>query len=466
MHAKGYFFGWIIMVFRKDYNLAFILILGGVLLCQNVALCLPEENSTLRPLMKFSKQSMNTDSSESTENALLLNNLLDIPTTVDSSQKPDSVFSAIDKEFIKEHDIYYGSYLSAFVARHIPAEENDHVLDFGTGSGIIAIYLSRKGIKNIVAIDNDRECIDLTRRNLEKFDLESIVKLIESDAYSRIDENEKFNTIVFSGPPVPMEEEKAFGSIINNTQIRDLEGRIIKLFLNGARNRLLKNGKVVLMYVDDPASMERIIGLGLENDLIVTKRIKFRPYSKKIENEMTEGGIRHWSVFIFERLEDLNVESNDHKYKLTKLLKNISIKMLLNGEPVSQNEMKQVKDKPLYADIGPCICLINGDTMFHINSETYLQHNEAIMSRIRNSFDFTKTTYIFDNDRIMEQSDNAGTSAIDKALSDIPNAMLWERNNKALRKIVLYPNLEFKVFDEDLSSKPLIKIRESIRSSM
>ena len=147
-------------------------------------------------------------------------------------------------------------------------------------------------------------------------------------------------------------------------------------------------------------------------------------------------------------------------------LESITVKMLMNGEPVSQNEMKQVMDKPLYADIGPCICLINGDRMFHVNNEVYLQYNEAIMSRIRNSFDFTKTTYIFDNYKIIKQVDNARTSAINKALSDIPNAILWERNDKALRRVVLYPNLEFKVYDEDIFNNPLIGIKRGIRSAI
>ena len=52
--------------------------------------------------------------------------------------------------------------------------------------------------------------------------------------------------------------------------------------------------------------------------------------------------------------------------------KSISVMIGINGESVGQNKMKQVVDKPLYADIGPCICLINGDKMFHINNEGYL----------------------------------------------------------------------------------------------
>jgi len=154
------------------------------------------------------------------------------------------------------------------------------------------------------------------------------------------------------------------------------------------------------------------------------------------------------------------------KHKEMILLASITVKMILNGEPVAQNEMKQVMDKPLYADLGPCICLINGDRMFHVNNEVYLQYNEGIMSRIRNSFDFTKTTYIFDNYRVIKQVDNAGTSAINKALSDIPNSILWERNNKTLRKVVLYPNLEFKVYDEDIFTNLLIEMKRGTRSAI
>ena len=141
--------------------------------------------------------------------------------------------------------------------------------------------------------------------------------------------------------------------------------------------------------------------------------------------------------------------------------KSISVMMDINGESVGQNKMKQVTDKPLYADIGPCICLVNGDKMFHINSEVYLQYNDSIMNRIKNNFDLTKTTYIFDNET---------NDAAKKALIDIPNSILWNKNNKKFRKIVLYPDLKFQVYDEDnyltAINNPLSRINSGTRSAI
>jgi len=54
---KGYYFRWIM----RKINKVFSLILIATFLCQNMAFCLSEESFSLRPIMKFSKQSVNEE---------------------------------------------------------------------------------------------------------------------------------------------------------------------------------------------------------------------------------------------------------------------------------------------------------------------------------------------------------------------------------------------------------------------
>lgn len=66
------------------------------------------------------------------------------------------------------------------------------VLDFGTGTGILAILAERSGAKNIVAIDNDDWSITNAEENFKKNNCNKIILKKASDATSEI----KFDIIV------------------------------------------------------------------------------------------------------------------------------------------------------------------------------------------------------------------------------------------------------------------------------
>ena len=66
------------------------------------------------------------------------------------------------------------------------------VLDFGTGTGILAILAERSGAKNIVAIDNDDWSIANAEENFKKNNCNKIILRKASDAVSEI----KFDIIL------------------------------------------------------------------------------------------------------------------------------------------------------------------------------------------------------------------------------------------------------------------------------
>ena len=79
-------------------------------------------------------------------------------------------------------------------------------LDVGTGSGIVAIALSRGLPDSVVtAIEKSPEAIAIARRNVEK--LAPAVRLLEGDAFAPV-ANETFDLIV-SNPPYIGETERA-----------------------------------------------------------------------------------------------------------------------------------------------------------------------------------------------------------------------------------------------------------------
>jgi ribosomal protein L11 methyltransferase len=70
--------------------------------------------------------------------------------------------------------------------------KNKSVLDFGTGTGILAICAVKMGAKEVTAIDNDQWSIENARENFEKNDCGGI-ELIKAD---KIDEGKKYDLIL------------------------------------------------------------------------------------------------------------------------------------------------------------------------------------------------------------------------------------------------------------------------------
>ncbi len=75
------------------------------------------------------------------------------------------------------------------------------VLDFGTGTGVLAILAAKLGAKNIVAIDNDEWSIDNTRENIQanqvsKIDLRLASSLPETEPVDIILANINRNVII------------------------------------------------------------------------------------------------------------------------------------------------------------------------------------------------------------------------------------------------------------------------------
>ena len=57
----------------------------------------------------------------------------------------------------------------------------DRVLDFGTGSGILAVAAAMLGAREVVAIDRDRECVDVAEACVRINSLQSSISVREAD---------------------------------------------------------------------------------------------------------------------------------------------------------------------------------------------------------------------------------------------------------------------------------------------
>lgn len=81
------------------------------------------------------------------------------------------------------------------------------VLDIGTGSGCIPCAIAQGGDYYITSIDISPKALEVAKENVKRLELEKKIKLIESDLFSALDKNTKFDVIVSNPPYIPVGTE-------------------------------------------------------------------------------------------------------------------------------------------------------------------------------------------------------------------------------------------------------------------
>ena len=95
--------------------------------------------------------------------------------------------------------------LVEFVSANLPA--NGRVLDIGCGSGAISLLLAYKRPDAVVtAVDKSCAALKIAMKNAEMYSLQNRVKFLESDLFSALDGEEKFDFIAANLPYVTFEE--------------------------------------------------------------------------------------------------------------------------------------------------------------------------------------------------------------------------------------------------------------------
>jgi len=140
------------------------------------------------------------------------------------------------------------------------------ILDMGTGSGIQAKTCESIGFKNILTADINKQAV----KQLKKQGFKSV----NTDLFSNINKNQKFDLIIFNPPYLPEHKydtqtditggKKGYETILN--------------FLTQAKKDLSKNGEILLLF--SSSSKPKIIKqkaeqLGYKFEILTKKRIFF-----------------------------------------------------------------------------------------------------------------------------------------------------------------------------------------------
>ncbi len=154
--------------------------------------------------------------------------------------------SAINNKIFPSYGVFSpirGEYLTLVDKTPLPNPCN-LVFDIGTGTGVLAVILANRGIKNIIATDNAPRALDCAKKNIEALNLKNNVKLVDADLFPDAQVG-KADLIVCNPPWLPARPSSALESAIYDDKSQMLKG-----FLNGLKAHLTDTGEGWLILSD------------------------------------------------------------------------------------------------------------------------------------------------------------------------------------------------------------------------
>lgn len=156
-----------------------------------------------------------------------------------------------------------------------------HAFDIGTGTGVIAALLLKRGLTHVTATDTQARALDCAQENIERFGLSSGVKFVQADLFP----DGQADLIVCNPPWLPGRPASGL-----EHAIYDQDQHMLKGFLKGLRAHLTPQGEGWLILSD----LAEHLGLRTREDLLdmietaglrVMERLDIRPMHAKTKDE-------------------------------------------------------------------------------------------------------------------------------------------------------------------------------------
>ncbi len=149
--------------------------------------------------------------------------------------------------------------------------------DIGTGTGVLAAVLARRGVRPIVATDLSPQALDCARDNLRSLGLLDAVTLMQTDLFPA----GQASLVVCNPPWLP-----ARPTSVVEQAVYDPDSRMLRGFLQGLRAHLLPHGEGWLILSDlaehlGLRSREELLRWIEEGGLVVKGRLDARPVHPK-----------------------------------------------------------------------------------------------------------------------------------------------------------------------------------------
>jgi len=182
-----------------------------------------------------------------------------------------------DSTFQIFRNVYEPAEDTILAADNISFDEEDTVLDIGTGCGILAILAAHRA-KKVVAVDVSPYAIRCARKNAEINKIAQKIDVRKGDLFQPVHKGEKFSLIIFNAPylpSTPMEDRSWLG--------RSWSGgpagrRLIDRFIAEVPQYLEKEGGILLVQ-SDLANVDETLRMfreaELEARIIAERKVSF-----------------------------------------------------------------------------------------------------------------------------------------------------------------------------------------------
>ncbi len=150
--------------------------------------------------------------------------------------------------------------------------------DIGTGTGVLAVILAKRGIARVIATENNPRAVLCAKENLQRLGLQNQVEVVDTDLFP-----EGRAALVVCNPPwVP-----ARPSSVLEHAIFDPDSRMLRGFLEGLPSRLLPGGEGWLILSDfaehlQLRSRQRLLDMIESAGLRVLGKIDAKPTHAKV----------------------------------------------------------------------------------------------------------------------------------------------------------------------------------------
>ena len=137
-----------------------------------------------------------------------------------------------------------GEYVDLVAQAELPAGAEALALDIGTGTGILAAVLAKRGVLRVLATDLDPRALACAQDNLIRLELGSVVELVAADLFPPVPES-RAALVVCNPPWLPARP----GSALERA-VYDEDSQMLRGFLNGLCAHLLTGGEGWLILSD------------------------------------------------------------------------------------------------------------------------------------------------------------------------------------------------------------------------
>ncbi len=136
-----------------------------------------------------------------------------------------------------------GEYVQLVAQAPLPA--GDLALDLGTGTGVLAAVLARRGVQRVLASDADPRALVCARENINRLGLQAQVQLVQADLFGALDATGPASLIVCNPPWVPARANSPI-----EHAVYDPDSRMLRGFLQGLAVHLAPGGEGWLILSD------------------------------------------------------------------------------------------------------------------------------------------------------------------------------------------------------------------------